>query len=42
MSLTTDRPAARIPLTQAIGVAAVVFSALYFLSDVLELAHGGF
>src|SRR5687767_6769809 len=42
MNLTTDRPAAWVSLTQAIGVAAVVFSGLYFASDVLELVHGGF
>jgi hypothetical protein len=42
MNVTTDRPAARTPLAQAIGVAAVVFSGLYFASDVLELLHGGF
>ena len=42
MNVTTDGPAARTPLAQAIGVAAVVFSGLYFVSDVLELLHGGF
>jgi hypothetical protein len=42
MSVTTDRRSARIPLAHAIGVAAVGFSALYFVSDVLELIHGGF
>ena len=42
MNVTTDRPAARITLAQAIGVAAVVFSGLYFVSDVLELLQGGF
>lgn len=42
MNVTGDRPAARIPLAQAIGVATVVFSGLYFVSDVLELIHGGF
>ena len=42
MNVTTDRPAARIPLARTIGVAAVVFSGLYFVSDVLELLHGGF
>jgi hypothetical protein len=29
-------------LTRAVGLSALVFSALYFLSDVLELAQGGF
>ncbi len=38
----TSRPATRTPFTHAVGVAAVVFSALYFASDVLELVHGGF
>jgi hypothetical protein len=42
MNITTDRPAARTPLAQGIGVAAVVSSGLYFFSDVLELIHGGF
>jgi hypothetical protein len=42
MSLTADLRSARIPLAHAIGVAAVGFSALYFVSDVLELIHGGF
>jgi hypothetical protein len=42
MNVTTDRPAARTPLAHAIGVAAVVFSGLYFVSDVLELLHDGF
>jgi hypothetical protein len=42
MTVTSDRPSARITLAQAIGVAAVVFSGLYFVSDVLELIHGGF
>lgn len=42
MNVTTDLPATRIPLATAIGVAAVVFSGLYFVSDVLELRHGGF
>jgi hypothetical protein len=32
----------RTHLAHAIGVAAVVFSGLYFVSDVLELLHGGF
>jgi hypothetical protein len=30
------------PLAASVGLAAVVFSALYLLSDVLEVAHGGF
>ncbi len=42
MNVATDRSAARTPLAQAIGLAAVVFSAVYFVSDVLELFHGGF
>ena len=42
MNVTADRPAARTPLARAIGVAAVVFSGLYFASDMLELLHGGF
>lgn len=42
MSVNTDRPAARSPLALGIGVAAVLFSGLYFVSDVLELLHGGF
>jgi hypothetical protein len=42
MTLATDRPSKRISLAQVIGVAAVVFSGLYFVSDVLELIHGGF
>ena len=42
MTVTTDRPTARTPLAQAIGVAAIVFSGLYFASDVLELIHDGF
>jgi hypothetical protein len=42
MNVTTDRPSARIPLAQLTGVAAVVFSGLYFVSDVLELSQGGF
>ncbi|MCW2834540.1 MAG: conserved rane protein of unknown function [Nocardioides sp.] len=37
-----DRLAASTPLAQAIGVAAVAFSGLYFVSDALELLHGGF
>jgi hypothetical protein len=35
---TGGTPAAAI----LVGVAAVVFSALYFVSDLVELAHGGF
>ena len=42
MSLAVDPRAARGPLTPVLGAAAVVFSALYFLSDVLELVEGGF
>jgi hypothetical protein len=42
MNVTTDRPAARTSLAHAIGVTAAVFSGLYFVSDVLELLHGGF
>jgi len=42
MNVTTDRPRARTDLAPAIGVAAVMFSALYFASDVLELIHDGF
>jgi hypothetical protein len=42
MNFTTAPPAARLFLTHAVGVAAVVFSGLYFASDVLELLHGGF
>jgi hypothetical protein len=41
-ALGTGPPAARTPFTLAVGLAAVVFSALYFASDVLELAQGGF
>ena len=29
-------------LPMLIGLAAVVFSALYFISDLIELAQGGF
>jgi hypothetical protein len=42
MNVATDRPAAPATPARAIGLAAVVFSALYFLSDVLEVLHGGF
>jgi hypothetical protein len=37
-------PAGRTPdrLTMLVGVAAVVFSALYFVSDLVELVQGGF
>ncbi|MDX6319353.1 MAG: hypothetical protein QOD35_2753 [Nocardioidaceae bacterium] len=42
MNVTPDPSAALTPPAQAIGLAAVVFSALYFISDVLELLHGGF
>jgi hypothetical protein len=41
-NVTTDRRAAPTPPARAIGLAAVVFSALYLVSDVLELLHGGF
>lgn len=30
------------PLAPLVGLAALTFSALYFVSDVMELAHGGF
>ena len=30
------------PLARLVGLAALTFSALYFVSDVMELAHGGF
>jgi hypothetical protein len=42
MNVTTGGSAARTPPARAIGLAAVVFSALYLVSDVLELLHGGF
>lgn len=42
MNVDTQRPVARLSSAQAIGLAAVAFSALYFVSDVLELANGGF
>ena len=42
MNVITDRSRGRTPLAQAIGVAAVMFSGLYFASDVLELIHDGF
>ncbi|MGV1047770.1 MAG: hypothetical protein ACOYD4_04490 [Solirubrobacterales bacterium] len=32
----------RLDLTRATGIAAVAFSALYFLSDLIEAAQGGF
>jgi hypothetical protein len=32
----------RDPLARVVGLTAVTFSALYFLSDVMELVHGGF
>jgi hypothetical protein len=44
-SVTVDRPVAgRQPgsLSLIVGLAAVVFSALYFVSDLIELAQGGF
>jgi hypothetical protein len=41
MSGTASRQT-HTPLTLVIGLAAVVFSGLYFLSDVLELLQGGF
>jgi hypothetical protein len=44
-SVTVDRPVAgRQPgsLSSIVGLAAVVFSALYFVSDLIELAQGGF
>jgi hypothetical protein len=44
-SVTGDRPVAgRQPgsLSLIVGLAAVVFSALYFVSDLVELAQGGF
>jgi hypothetical protein len=42
MSCTTELSAPRTPFALAVGLAAVVFSALYFASDVLELVQGGF
>ena len=50
MSITAHRPIVRrgsllvLPadVVSVIGVAAVAFSALYLLSDVIELAQGGF
>src|ERR1700692_1016289 len=50
MSITARRPLGRrvsllvLPadLVSLIGVAAMVFSALYLLSDVIELVQGGF
>jgi hypothetical protein len=42
MSGATDRRAAQPPLSLAVGLGAVVFSALYLLSDMLELVQGGF
>jgi hypothetical protein len=43
MSGTPERQAAaQTPFARVVGLAAVVFSALYFISDVLERRHGGF
>ena len=39
---STQVSTARGPLALLVGTAAVVFSALYFFSDVWELAQGGF
>jgi hypothetical protein len=40
MSTSTSR--ATHPLARPVGSAALIFSALYFVSDVMELVHGGF
>lgn len=42
MNATVDSQQKQGPLAPVLGTATVVFSALYFVSDVLELVQGGF
>jgi hypothetical protein len=40
--MSTSTPQVRHPSARLVGLAALAFSALYFASDVIELAQGGF